>query len=96
MDINTLPPLDISPPNDYGLYDMADNVFEWRLTGMVSATMQNRQSTIQRDQCQGLCVSHAVVLGITLRITCEFLTVLKSIQPVCLTMLNFVVSKIVP
>jgi|TARA_B100001013_G_scaffold289617_1_gene189439 formylglycine-generating enzyme required for sulfatase activity len=22
--------LDISPPSDYGLYDTADNVFEWR------------------------------------------------------------------
>ena len=64
------------------------------LNGMVSATMQNRQSTIQRDQCQGLCVSHAVVLGIILRIACEFLAVLKSIQPACLTMLNFVVSKL--
>ena len=95
MDINTLSPVGYFPP--LAIMDCMIRqtmCLNGVLNGMVSATMQNRQSTIQRDQCQGLCVSHAVVLGIILRIACEFLAVLKSIQPACLTMLNFVVSKL--
>ena len=63
------------------------------LTGMMPATMQNRQSTIQRDQYRELCVSHVVVPGVILQIACKFLVVLKNTQLACLTMSGSAVPK---
>ena len=94
MNINTLPPLELSLLTIMDCMIWQAMCLNGVLTGMVQITMQNPQSIIQQVLYQVRCSSYGVVPGVILQLVCVFLVVLKSIQPVCLITLVFAVSKV--